>query len=73
MMSLREALFQWQKQGEYFKHNCCLRSHHYVDELGRWLPKSDDQVCPREKAWREYVRARDENPDYPFNTIFKIH
>lgn len=73
MISLREAFYEWQKQGFGFRDNCCARSHHYMDELGRWLPKADDQVCPREKAWREYVRLRDENPDYPFNTVFKIH
>ncbi len=36
---------------------CCFKDH---------TGKPDEEVCAREKSWREYVRIRDENPQFPF-------
>lgn len=39
---------------------CCTGDHHML-ELGshRPIPKPDEHVCARERAWRQYVRIRD--------------
>lgn len=39
---------------------CCVGDHHKL-ELGSHRPisKPDNEVCARERAWRQYVRIRD--------------
>ena len=39
--------------------SCCLGSHFYRTPEKGESAKPDYAVCPRERAWREYVRARD--------------
>lgn len=45
----------------HFNGNCCFNSHVIkgTDRVYRHLP--DEKVCPRERAWRKYVRIRDDN------------
>lgn len=35
---------------------------HYERAGGKEFPRSDDKVCARERAWREYCRIRDGLP-----------
>lgn len=67
-MTVREAYLKWQKELSGWSSNCCQKSHHFIDERGCITWKSDQDVCRREQAWREYVRLRDENPNFPFAT-----
>lgn len=41
---------------------CCRQEHEY--SKFSHSPKPDNDVCEREKAWREYVRERDGNPRF---------
>lgn len=49
----------------HYNGNCCSRSHYYtLTQDGKPHPKRgeikpDSEVCPREQAWRSYVRQRD--------------
>ena len=45
--------------------DCCYSRHFYRDAAGgmTWKPKEDHDVCPRERAWRVYVRIRDGLPE----------
>lgn len=70
MLSLQELLDQWKDQIDDDRSDCCNCSHHYVDEVGRLTPKPDNEVCRREQCWRAYVRARDNNPSFPFGKHF---
>lgn len=50
---------------------CCKGSHEYYNtQKNQVVYKPDHMVCDREMAWRRYVRLRDNNPDFPFNTNF---
>lgn len=50
---------------------CCKGSHEYYStHKSQIMFKPDHMVCDREKAWRRYVRLRDNNPDFPFNNNF---
>jgi len=66
MISLKEAIEQWQNQIDHYRDNCCNQSHFNNDEIGNLTPKPDSEVCKREQAWRTYVRIRDNNPTFPF-------
>jgi hypothetical protein len=51
--------------------SCCKASHEYYNSQKRQITfKPDHLVCEREKAWRRYVRLRDNNPDFPFSNQF---
>ena len=65
---VREAYEYWQKQRNEWGGLCCNKSHFYMDDLGRYIWKLDNDVCKREKAWRDYVRVRDCNPNFPFGS-----
>lgn len=41
---------------------CCYGSHFYPTRAANPLP--DEMVCRRERAWREYVRERDGDPEF---------
>src|SRR5688572_26322409 len=45
--------------------SCCSKPH-WVEKAfsTKLIPVDDDLVCPRERAWRHYVRNRDRNPTY---------
>jgi len=50
---------------------CCKGAHEYYNnEKSQIIFKPDHLVCDRERAWRRYVRIRDNNPDFPFNNTF---
>lgn len=66
MITLKEAIEQWQNQIDDRRDNCCNHSHFITDEIGSLIPKPDNEVCRREQAWRVYVRIRDNNPTFPF-------
>lgn len=52
---------------------CCRGSHEYYNsQKSQIMFKPDHMVCEREKAWRRYVRLRDNNPDFPFNNTFQF-
>lgn len=71
---LRTAYRKWQAYGYYYDADsvCCDRAHtkeasstaYRVSIETKW--KADHQVCGRERAWREYVRIRDNNPEFPY-------
>ena len=63
---VRLAYENWQRQLSEWGNMCCNKAHYYMDDYGRCVWKTDSDVCKREKAWREYVRARDCNPNFPF-------
>jgi len=69
-MTVREAYIKWQNTLNKWTRTCCNQQHEYINNLGLLMPKEDDQVCERERAWRQYVRLRDESPNFPFETIF---
>jgi hypothetical protein len=68
MISLQEAIKQWQNQLDDWDDTCCNSSHDYLSDIGLLYSKPDSQVCKRELAWRQYVRIRDDNPHFPFNS-----
>lgn len=72
MLSLKEAIEQWQNQIDDYKDNCCNYSHFVMDDIGNLIPKPDSEVCKREQAWRVYVRIRDSNPAFPFGKRFYL-
>lgn len=72
MMSLQDLLEQWRNQMDDEYSDCCNFPHHYIDDLGRLIPKPDSEVCKREQCWRAYVRARDNNPNFPFGSRYFI-
>jgi hypothetical protein len=40
--------------------DCCNGEQHFTkNENFEKIPKPDHAVCPRERAWRQYVRLRD--------------
>jgi len=46
--------------------DCKCAAHYRIDinpvtkkPTGELIEKDDDQVCPRERAWRRYVKLRD--------------
>ena len=39
--------------------DCCFTSHFVRNAIGENIAKPDQDVCPRERAWRKYVRLRD--------------
>lgn len=50
---------------------CCKASHEYYNSQKSQITfKPDHMVCDRERAWRRYVRLRDNNPEFPFNNTF---
>lgn len=56
---LTDALRRWQRFQPWFNEKCCS-SAHFIENK----PVGDEYVCPREKAWREYVRLRDSDPEW---------
>lgn len=70
MTKLKELLEQWSNQLDDAYSDCCSFSHHFVDDLGRLVPKPDNEVCRREQCWRAYVRERDNNFKFPFGRSF---
>lgn len=54
------------KKGE----SCCFQGRHESfqssarDDMPFYTIEPDEQVCERERAWRQYVRIRDNNPYY---------
>jgi hypothetical protein len=67
MRTLQQAIKQWQEQLDDWDSTCCNNSHDYLSDFGLLVAKPDDKVCSRELAWRQYVRIRDDNPNFPFN------
>ena len=62
-----EAFNEWAKlKPENKFESCCAVGHYYYDESFIEAPRPDEKVCAREKAWRNYVRLRDNNPSWPF-------
>lgn len=41
--------------------SCCFGSHFIGDDS---TPLPDNMVCDRELAWRQYVRVRDNDPNF---------
>lgn len=60
------AFRAWQKtQPESNKHGCCLVGHWRAGGFhGKDTPRADEDVCVRERRWREYVRLRDSDPTF---------
>lgn len=81
-MTASQALRIWQslrpteviKVGKFYEDvpgPCCKASHEYFNSQKNSISfKPDHMVCDRERAWRRYVRIRDNNPDFPFNNTF---
>lgn len=67
---VKEAYEHWQHQRPLYKNMCCTKAHYYMDDTGRCLWRPDSDVCARENAWRNYVRVRDCNPNFPFGDTF---
>jgi hypothetical protein len=44
---------------------CCFSGHYFAGSNHKLVSKEDHDVCPRERAWRKYVRLRDGLPDLP--------
>lgn len=65
MTPLRRAYLQWLALRPEPGRKCCDHPHYYVGASEK--PLGDCGVCDREKAWREYVRLRDGDPEYPFH------
>ena len=62
-MTVKEALEDWEALQPSPNRACCPRPHYFFGLKGepdRNL--NDDQVCPRERAWRIYTRIRDKSP-----------
>lgn len=63
---LRSAFLRWCKAQPSVNaigcDDCCNRSH-FHPFTGRH--KEDADVCFRERAWRDYVRLRDNKPYFP--------
>lgn len=72
MMTVQEAYFMWRRHLEGKGYICCSKSHCYFDDRDGFVPKADEDVCERERAWRIYVRLRDNNPNFPFGE-FNFH
>jgi len=66
-MTSGQAMRIWQKLLSIDDEACCKNSHEYYIDKNKAAPKPDPLVCERELAWRNYVRIRDKNPDFPFN------
>ena len=66
MTTLQMALRKWMALQPQHGKSCCAGSHFVTVSPMTVEPRRDDDVCPRERAWREYVRLRDGNRDFPF-------
>lgn len=65
LSTLRRRYLEWVAlRPTDLKKPCCQGFHFTTREY--WDPLPDSVVCEREKAWRNYVRERDQNPDFPF-------
>ena len=63
MKALKELMIEWQSL-KPLNGSCCAPGH--FDKRGdRWMHRKDEYVCPRELAWRKYVRVRDNDPTWP--------
>lgn len=71
-MSLADEMKKWQSTRIFSDEICCLKSHEYYNGALKIIPKPDEYVCEREKAWRNYVRKRDNNPQFPFDRKWLI-
>lgn len=67
MMNAAEAMKYWQSLNTFEEESCCASAHEYFDKHSKLVPKPDHMVCDRELAWRQYVRIRDNDPNFPFN------
>lgn len=63
MSPVRKAFLRWVALRPDPGKKCCEPPHY---TLPGWEPLHDDFVCERERAWRDYVRLRDRNKEYPF-------
>lgn len=66
ILPVRKAYLHWVAEHPETSKRCCDRSHFSIPS---WDPLPDDMVCERERAWRQYVRARDGVESYPFVAI----
>jgi len=58
LTDVQKAYIAWKKQQPRDDQACCSLSH--FDRVnGLMVPKPDDEVCARERKWREYVRLRE--------------
>lgn len=64
------AMRKWQNTITFEDEACCANSHEFYNSALKVIPKPDEFVCERERAWREYVRIRDNNPRFPFDVNF---
>jgi hypothetical protein len=74
-MTVCEAMECWQSllTYEFDDEVCCHQSHEYYNSDKKMIvPKCDERVCERERAWRNYVRVRDNDPNFPFNKEWLI-
>lgn len=70
-MTSNQAMRIWQNLSGDYEVSCCKGSHeYYSNSKSQIVFKPDHLVCDRERAWRRYVRLRDNNPDFPFNNTF---
>lgn len=49
--------------------DCCEKFHYFKDIYNVWRFCKDEDVCERERRWREYVRKRDRNDNFPFDCV----
>ena len=63
---LNKLLEEWTHYQPINGKSCCGVSHFEVVNDGNLIPLLDQSVCPRELAWRRYVRFRDGNTLFPF-------
>lgn len=68
MGKLKDAYDKWAKSKAIGSGGVCCAAGHYIYNYGSFDHKPDESVCERERAWREYVRLRDQNPNWPFVT-----
>lgn len=81
-MTVQQAMRLWQslqpttiiKVEKFYEDapgTCCKASHEYYNaQKSQIMFKPDHLVCDRERAWRRYVRLRDNNPNFPFSNNF---
>ncbi len=72
-LTVSEAMRNWQRTVTFESEVCCRQSHEYYNSTKKCIiSKPDHMVCERELAWREYVRTRDNNPDFPFDRNHEV-
>lgn len=71
-MTAKQAFDHWKSFRPFEGHPCCSGTHDTDPSFYGDTPRPDASVCDRERAWREYVRIRDANPNFPFGKKYDL-